>query len=422
MTEKKSSSFGYQRFFWVLMGCATVLYAGSCIGIGQYMLSRARKLVKFSHPQSIKIEYFPFPVVKIQLNSIKQKELKIDTLLNISPFLPGIFSGQWARCVANFRLTGPDLTGTARVKGIFDPRKNLNSLTDALRFWATLEKLEGHGNFKFQEYTGIINVKSPKPREECWSYTLYKKDELLSSGRGFDETPPDFIPVKTYINFRFESEFFSLISEVLGKLKVFPEVFSWLQVNTQHLKDLLLPFRLDTSLKLWMSSEAFRLYLKNHENYNHTAEPHPLNNDLILNWLNWLKIFSGVPFRQETIFDVNIAEEGKSKFILYFEQDTPSKDIANVRAHLELNWGSLLKYFEKKTPKSYKNARKLLDSALSIINKNKDVSHIETDVFIKYNVDRFKMEELTINGLSFPQLMQAYFSNLETLKSQKSVP
>ena len=416
----------HKKLFWWLSGGISILYIASSVGAGFYMYDLARKkiyasnLKSFIKLENIKVDYFPFPSLVIRVNPIKYLNVQLDTVLTITPFLKGLFSGQWAYCVAQYRITGNDIMATAAIKGVFDPRKNFNSLEQAAQLYTTVGRLEGRGDFKFEDYTGVMRFNYA---QEKWFHLLRKKSKVVSSGQSifqWDSSSSADKVIKRLtanLDLKFESDFFQMLYKFLSKLNI-----SWVSVeawekNLQSLTNLLLPFKLNIASNIWVHSKILSHF--SHQ-YQTVTDFYCKTQDAINAFKEFLKICAHLSFKQETAFQIEFTKKAIAKGMLRVEHDTSSKNTSTIRMHLDLDWASLLSYFEIKTPEIYKNFRNLFDPLLSIINKNKTLSHVELDMFTQYDKKLFTISNFTINGLSFPQIMQTYFLNLQKLNSYKN--
>ncbi|WP_152531013.1 MULTISPECIES: hypothetical protein [Holospora] len=298
--------------------------------------------------------------------------------------------------------------------------------------------LEGCLNIRFKDYIGVLNFNNKKNLNNVLSFSMYKKKHLLTSAHchfswiqpleGGRDSKAIF---DSKLKFFFERKILSLGCEIGEFFGVREQTLSWLRfVDTEYLKKFFYPFDFEVSLNGEYDLKKIHLILQKMKTdrlqyakdfFRKKSSIFSIFTDSFV--VDCIESLAQLMFTQKIILKTSFSNQGKAKAIVHLKQDIEQKDISSLHVNFNLEWGTLLKYFEEKSPESYNKAYKFLSDALSTINKNKDLSNIDTEVILRYkhNKENLILESLLVNDLSIPQLIQRYFFNKGISNTLKNI-
>ncbi|ETZ06930.1 hypothetical protein P618_200903 [Holospora obtusa F1] len=438
MTEISRSSGKSRQILW-LMGNVFIGYVGFCVGSGWYVGSKIRsELLKNSYKKFIKFyevreEYFPFPIVTVHMNFLKFFNQKLSAYFKISPNWKNLFSKKWGHLVVKFSLDRVkdfelSFDGNIDPKQAFTLLKTIKNLSGTKLFLAASSLkncIEGHHNIRFKNYTGSVHFNDKSERNNAWRFDFYKQKRLLSSGSLYYAiNEPSVVRERSKTNltsqlrFFFETDFFLMLYEISHFFKA-PELFlnTLKLINTQDLKNIFFPVNFNIFFNGEVDSKECNALMimaketeKNAEHEkNNTKTEGQINERLRKKISDFVENLTKLAFKQDLIFEIGFADQGKAKASLRSEHHVEPKDLSVLRIFLDLNWENLLKYFEKKTPEHYKKVYDLLIAPISTLNKNKDIYKISTDLLLQYNRKNLTLQSIIVNDMSLPELVQKYF-------------
>lgn len=398
------------------------IYVASCIGTGTYLKFKASKVLLNVKMVSytIKAKFFPLPVIFIDFTPIVYEKARIASVVRISPYLPGVFSGQYLKFKANFGFSGHNLEGSAFIKSSFDPSIRLDSWR-ALVYQIKGTKYQSFGKVQFHGYHGSFEAKRAEDGHETASVKFFRGKESICMGKVATQYTPGAISgnkslkdvLKSHSELQLEPSVLLMaakLSESLAGKNIFSQ---WIDANVEHISRLFFPVNLTLSAKGEARFKALNASLNAYLNNIQTRNPNILSSKTQA--LEFLKTVAQLPFVYKIVCDVSLAKQAQATFQLDVSQEQDAQS-SILKVETDIHWGAFLAYFAKQTPESYGNAHKLLSFALGIINKHKTLDRIHTDVFLKYSHGRLEVEDFSVNGLSFGQLLQIFFSNPDMLQ------
>lgn len=410
------------RIFFVV-----IAYVGLCAGTARYMKKSAQKVL---HRMGIKenqawvhTQYLPFPVLTIDWSELAYKKISLQGNIRFSPCLPGIFSGRYVKMVIDTTFKGDDLTGFYQEQMYFSPKGLSQQIPSFKSSQSTLEKIKTWFNFlqkiknitgsskggtTFKTYQSTFHADVPTSGSSDLQFEVREgKEEIcrLTIQSGNTKKAQD-------THFRAKADLL-LRPEVLRMSNALSHCITgqkiltpWLLENQSHIQELFLPLTLSFDAKGHGPTEKLAAV------QSQLAAPETDTDIAHLSTsIERLKKFAVLPLDFTVHVNVSATETAKAQGKFAIKQSLEAQNKNKLSCDIDLEWSSLLAHFAKYSPKSYQNAEKLFAFSLKLINKNKEQGHISTHVYTTYDANTLAVEDFTINGMPFGQLLQAFFSN-----------
>lgn len=430
MTEQQLTSS--KRNWMISIFFVASAYLGVCAGSAWYFKKTAQKMLqKIGLLESkVRVQYFPFPVFTIDFEELRYKKFSLQSTGHFTPYLPGIFSGRYIKLLLNTTFKGEDLHGVHQDQVYFSPRgvnKHLASFKPStpkntlskIQNWSHLvqgiQNIESSskGSVTFKTYQAAFHSDVNPSGPNNLQFEIHNGTQQVCqfAMQGAQTSTDKDTHLDTNTSLLLNPEVLSM-ANTLSRCITGQEMFtSWLLENQSRVQELFLPFTLSFDVKGHCPTEKLKVFTGQAAVLDTHSQPEDTSSSI-----QALKKFAVLPLNCTVNVTSSAAKTAQAKGKITLKQSLEAHNKNKLSCSIDLEWSSLLAHFAKHSPESYQNAEKLFAFMLKLINKNKSPEHIAMQLHATYNADTLAIEEFSINGMPFSQLLQAFFSNPEMHK------